>query len=59
MKSELIRKKIIPGNTKRLWDAVKTEKNINVPALPPNMTLNNDQIENTDLPDVFADFFSK
>jgi hypothetical protein len=59
LKSNSVRKKIIPGNTKTLWDAVKIAKNINIPTIPNNMTLNNNPIQFADLPDVFADFFMK
>ena len=57
LKSNSVRKKIIPGNSKTLWDAVKIAKNINIPIIPNNMTLNDNPIQFADLPDVFADFF--
>ena len=57
LKTKSIRNKIIPGNSKTLWDAVRTAKNINTPKIPPNMTINNLPIESKDLPEVFADFF--
>ena len=57
LKSNSIRKKIIPGNSKTLWDAVKIAKNVNIPTIPNNMTLNNNPIQNDDILNVFADFF--
>ena len=39
------------------WEAVKVAKDINIPKLPNNMTLNNSKIDRNDLPDAFADFF--
>ena len=59
IKRSEIRAKIIPGNSKSLWDAVKLAKNVNIPKLPPRMTLNNVEINNKNLPDVFADFFEQ
>ena len=56
-KSFFVRKKIIPGNSKTLWEAVKIAKDIHTPKLPPKMSLENIEIQNIDLPDVFAQFF--
>ena len=57
LKSDSIRKRIIPGNSKSLWDAVKKAKDINTPQLPTKMTLQNVEIIKNELPDAFADFF--
>ena len=57
LKTNSIRKSILPGNSKSLWDAVKKAKDINNPKLPPKMTLNNIEIPNSELPDTFANFF--
>ena len=56
-KKETVRRNIRPGNSKSLWDAVKLAKDINIPKLPNNMTLNDNKIDRNDLPDAFADFF--
>ena len=56
-KSSLVRKGILPGNSKTLWDAVKIAKNQNVPSLPDNMSLNDVTICESDLPLQFAEFF--
>ena len=53
-----IRRGIIPGNSKSLWNAVKKSKDINHNNLPDTMTLNEQKINERDLPDVFAEFFS-
>ena len=37
-KKKSIRQKIIPGNSKSLWNAVKTSKDIGTSALPRSMT---------------------
>jgi exonuclease III len=57
LKSNSIRKNIIPGNSKSLWDAVKKAKDINTPKLPSKMNVQNIEILNPELPDAFADFF--
>ena len=57
LKSDSIRKTIIPGNSKSLWDAVKKAKNLNTPKLPSKMSHASVEILNSDLPDAFADFF--
>ena len=56
-KSNSIRRKIIPGNTKSLWDAVKIAKDSNKPKLPVSMSYNNQNVNRNELPDAFADFF--
>ena len=56
-KSNSVRRNIIPGNSKSLWDAVKISKDINAPKLPETMYLNNLPISNKDLPDSFAESF--
>ena len=56
-KTSSVRRRIIPGNSKSLWDAVKIAKDINIPKLPNTMYLNNTKIENNLLPDAFAEFF--
>ena len=57
-KSNEIRRGIIPGNSKSLWNAVKKAKNLNVSQLPDNLTLNSTKIQEHALPDTFAEFFS-
>ena len=48
----------MPGNSKSLWTAVKKAKNVNINSLPENLTLNSIKINNNDLPDTFAEFFT-
>ena len=57
LKSCSVRRKIIPGNSKSLWDAVKIAKDINIPKLPEKMTHNDIIIPNKELPNAFAEFF--
>ena len=52
-----VRRKIIPGNTKTLWDAVKIAKDVNNPKLPNHMLRNNTEIPKNELPNTFAEFF--
>ena len=52
-----IRNKIIPGNSKSLWDAVKIAKNVNKPNLPHKLTKNDIEIAPSELPDTFAEYF--
>ena len=57
-KTSLVRRGILPGNSKSLWTAVKKAKGLNVTQLPETLTLNSLTIPNDNLPDSFADFFS-
>ena len=52
-----IRRKITPGSSKSLWDAVKIAKNINIQQLPQKMFKNNLPIPTENLADEFAEFF--
>ena len=56
-KSNQVRRSILPGNSKSLWDAVRIAKDQNAPALPDNMSVNETIIENCNLPTEFAKFF--
>ena len=56
-KANAIRRKIIPGNSKSLWQAVKIAKDVNIPMLPTSMNFNNQPVHSNDLPDTFAQFF--
>ena len=57
LKTKSIRRKITPGNSKSLWDAVRLAKNVNIQQLPQKMFKDNINIKNEDLPDEFANFF--
>ena len=52
-----VRRKIIPGNSKSLWDAVKLAKDVNNPKIPNHMLSNNIEIPKKDLPEAFAEMF--
>ena len=56
-KSNSVRRNIIPGNSKSLWDAVNSVKDINTPKLPEQMYHNNIPVAKNTLPDVFAESF--
>ena len=56
-KQTQVRRGILPGNSKSLWDSVKIAKGVNIPSLPDNMSLNDNLIKNNDLPEAFANFF--
>ena len=56
-KKQKIRKGIIPGNSKSLWDAVKISKDSDTNPLPHIMEIDGNQIEHDKLPDAFAHFF--
>ena len=56
-KNLMVRRGILPGNSKTLWDAVRIAKDQNTPTLPENMSVNEIKINNTNLPTEFAKFF--
>ena len=53
----MVRRGILPGNSKTLWDAVKIAKDQNTPTLPENMSVNEIKINNYNLPTEFAKIF--
>ena len=57
-KKNSVRSKIIPNNTKSLWDAVRIAKDLNIQNLPDKMQApNGDYIGKDNLPEAFAEFF--
>ena len=56
-KRNSIRRKIFPNNSKTLWDAVKTAKNLNLAQIPDNLTLTNIEVPKKSIPEAFALFF--
>ena len=56
-KKNSVRNKIIPNNTKSVWDAVKLAKNLNVQNLPEKMSFNGEWTDLNQLPDIFANHF--
>ena len=58
-KHNTIRRSLLPGNTKSLWNAVKLAKDINPNTIPEIMTENGIDITPCDLSDTFAQFFDK
>ena len=57
-KAKSIRKTIIPGNSKSLWDAVKKAKDLNTQNLPDTLFLNKIKQNPSKHASTFADFFS-
>ena len=51
-----IKRNIVLGSSKSLWQAVKIVKYSNISEPPNEMCNNKEPVANTDLPDVFADF---
>jgi hypothetical protein len=52
-----VRRGILPGNSKSLWDAVKIAKNKGVEVIPQVLYLNQQEIKKENSQDVFAGFF--
>ncbi len=52
-----IRRKIIPGNNKSLWDAVKIAKDIEPTPLPPILTRNGTSYVRMAAPTAFSEYF--
>ena len=57
LKKSNVRRNIIPGNCKSLWDAVKTAKNGGVDCLPEKMTIGNVTVLGNERCNFFADYF--
>ena len=58
LKSKNVRKGIVPGNSKSLWDAVKKAKDLNVKNLPDILFKNKIKLSEQDHAAAFANFFS-
>ena len=58
LKRNDVRRKIIPGNSKSLWNAVKMSKDNAINSLPDFMTLGGVQVSEHELPSSFAKFFA-
>ena len=58
-KRNSIRRCIIPGNNKSLWNAVNLAKDVNPNSIPKIMKHNGIEIAVSNLSDAFADFFDK
>ena len=58
-KKKSIRRKIIPGNSKSLWSAVKTSKDMGTGDIPRSMTVGGRMINEHDRSDSFANFFDE
>ena len=56
-KKTKVRRGILPGNTKSLWDAVRIAHDKNIEPIPRVMFKNNNEVNYDSLPDEFAEFF--
>ena len=56
-KCKNVRKNIVPGNSKSLWNAVKIAKDINISPIPTNMQYDGNTIKIEELPDAFSKHF--
>ena len=56
-KKKRVRKGVLPGNSKSLWDAVKIAKDLNVETIPKTMFRDNTEVQGLKLADSFASFF--
>ena len=54
-----IRRKIIPSNSKSLWSAVKTSKDMAASFLPASMTLGGKKINEHERSNCFATYFEE
>ena len=52
-----VRRKIVPGNNKSLWDAVKIARDIEPTPLPAKINKGGTIYDRNDAPEAFADFF--
>ena len=59
LKRNSIRRSLVPGNSKSLWNAVNLAKDINPNVIPQDMSDNGTGISPIDLSDAFAEFFDK
>ena len=57
LKRSNVRRNIIPGNCKSLWDAVKTAKSGGFDCLPNRMTIGNVTVSGDERCNYFADYF--
>ena len=56
-KKKQVRKNILPGNSKSLWNAVKIAKDIHVSPIPQIMFKDGQKIDTDELPDAFLNYF--
>ena len=57
IKRSNVRRCLIPGNSKSLWNAVNLAKDLNPSSIPSNMNLGGLEIKENDLSDAFVEFF--
>ena len=57
IKSKKVRRSLVPGNSKSLWDAVKIASDVNVTGLPDTLYQNGIELPKDKIADAFGDFF--
>ena len=57
IKSKKVRRSLVPGNSKSLWDAVKIASDVNVTCLPDTLYQNGIELPKDKIADAFGDFF--
>ena len=57
IKRNNVQRSINPGNSKSLWSAVKTAKDVNISNIPKELYLGNQKVKSDDIPDAFASHF--
>ena len=57
LKKKAVRRSIVPGNSKLLWQAVNTAKDIGSSTLPDNLTFGNVCVNGMDRAECFSKFF--
>ena len=56
-KKACVRRSLVPGNSKSLWNAVNHARDININDIPQAMKLEGKLINNLDLSNSFAEYF--
>ena len=50
---------VVPGNPKFKWNGVSMAKYINPNEIPPNMNIDNEEVDNCNLAEAFTEYFDK
>ena len=58
LKTNNVRRGIVPGSSKSLWDAVNKAKDCNTNSIPDTLFLNGNKVSQNDQAQVFATYFS-
>ena len=58
-KRNIVRKGILPGNSKSLWTSVNLAKDVGTPEIPINMYYEGRPVSGNNIADSFANFFEE